>query len=49
MNRIQINMDDDALTVQMECTSLQLMRQPIVLHAKGCFIFEFRTLLKVQI
>lgn len=40
MNRIQIDLDDVELLVQVECTSLQLMRQPIVLHAKGFFVVE---------
>lgn len=49
MNRIEIDLDDVELLVQMECTSLQLMRQPIVLHAKGFFDIDYRTLTKVRL
>lgn len=47
MNRIEFDLDDEELLVQVECTSLQLMRQPIVLHAKGFFVIDFNTLMKV--
>lgn len=47
MNRIEVDLDDDELLVQIECTSLQLMLQPIVLHAKGCFVIDYKTMLNV--
>lgn len=48
MNRIEIDLDDDEFLVQIECTTLQLMRQPIVLQAKGCFVIDYNTLMKVR-
>lgn len=48
MNRIEVDLDDEALLVQVECTSLQLIHQPIVLHAKGFFVIDYSTLLKVR-
>lgn len=47
MNRIEVDLDDGELLVQIECTSLQLMLQPIVLHAKGCFVIDYKTMLNV--
>lgn len=47
MNRIEIDLTDEELAVQVECTSLQLMRQPIILHAKGFFVIDYNTLMKV--
>lgn len=48
LNRIEIDLDDNEFLVQIECSSLQLMRQPIVLHAKGCFVIDYDTLTKVR-
>lgn len=48
MNRIDIDLDDDELLVQVECTALQLIRQPIVLHAMGFFVIDYSTLIRVS-
>lgn len=46
LNRIKTELNDPLL-VQIECTSLQWMHQPIVFHAKGYFELNYETLMKV--
>lgn len=48
MNRIEIDLDDSEFLVQVEFTSLQMMRQPIVLHAKGLFAIDYSAMIRVR-
>lgn len=48
INRIRVNLEHEEQLVQVECTSLQLMRQSIELHAKGFFVIDYNTLLRVH-
>lgn len=48
MNRIEVNLEREEQLVQVECTSLQMMRQSIELHAKGFFVIDYNTLLKLN-
>lgn len=47
LNSMKIDLNDEKFLDEMESTSLQLMRQPIVLHAKGCFEINYTTLVEV--